>query len=189
MNENKKCRSAKKLLLSVLAIVLVIAVSVGITLAVLSKLSGGVNNQFSPATVDIETEEDFHIGSTVKSNVYIDNKSTTGVYIRAAIAVTWQNKDGDTYRQSPVPGKDYTLTQTDDGWALADDGYYYWDSPVAAGSKTGMLIDKCEVIAEAPADGYTLHVEIVAQAIQATPADAVSGSWGVTVDSNDKISK
>ena len=83
----------------------------------------------------------------------------------------------------------YIFTQTDSGWQSADDGYYYWVSPVPAGGKTGFLIDKCEVIADAPADGYTLHVEIVAQAIQATPIDAVQDSWGVTVDDNGRISK
>ena len=111
------------------------------------------------------------------------------MYIRAAIAVTWQNSDGDTYGAVPVLGKDYTLTKTDNGWTMADDGYYYWASPVAAGGKTGFLIDECKVIAEAPAEGYTLHVEIVAQAIQASPAKAVQDSWGVTVDSNGRISK
>ena len=190
MNENvNKRRSPKKLLLSILAIILVISASVCVTLAILSETSGSVTNGFTAAKVDISIEEDFKNGDTVKSDVYIKNNSTTGAYIRAAMTVTWQNSDGDTYGAVPVLGKDYTLTQTDNRWTMADDGYYYWASPVAAGGKTGFLIDECKVIAEAPAEGYTLHVEIVAQAIQATPIDAVQDSWGVTVDSNGRISK
>lgn len=190
MNENRNTRGfPKKLLLSILAMILVISVSVCITLAVLSATSGNVTNGFTAAKVDISIEEDFRSGATVKSDVYVDNNSTTGVYIRAAIAVTWQNSDGDIYGAVPVLGKDYTLTQTDPGWTMADDGYYYWASPVAAGGKTGFLIDECKVSAAAPAEGYTLHVEIAAQAIQASPAKAVQDSWGVTVDSDGRISK
>ena len=190
MNENRNTRrSPKKLLLSILAIILVISASVCVTLAILSETSGSVTNGFTAADVNIVIDEEFTDGDTVKSDVYIKNNSTTGAYIRAAMTVTWQNSDGDTYGAVPVLGKDYTLTQTDSGWQSADDGYYYWVSPVPAGGKTGFLIDKCEVIADAPADGYTLHVEIVAQAIQAAPIDAVQDSWGVTVDSNGRISK
>ena len=190
MNENvNKRRSPKKLLLSILAIILVISASVCITLAILSETSGSVTNGFTAADVNIVIDEEFTDGDTVKSDVYIKNNSTTGAYIRAAMTVTWQNSDGDTYGAVPVLGKDYTLTQTDNRWTMADDGYYYWASPVAAGGKTGFLIDECKVIAEAPAEGYTLHVEIVAQAIQAAPIDAVQDSWGVTVDSNGRISK
>ena len=64
------------------------------------------------------------------------------------------------------------------------DGYYYAKAPVAPKGNTPVLIEKCtEVAANAP-DGYTLSLEILADAIQSTPTRAVEQAWGVTVDTD-----
>lgn len=189
MNDNVKRSSPKKLILTVLAVILVLCATAGVTLAILSATTGSVNNGFTAATVDIETIEDFNDGDTVKKDVYIRNDSTTGVYIRAAIVVTWQNEKGDVYSKTPVLGTDYTLKGMNSGWKSGSDGYYYWVSPVAAGGRTENLIGQCApVTGKAPA-GYTLHVEIAAQAIQASPKNAVIDAWGMTVDPDGRISK
>ena len=44
-----------------------------------------------------------------------------------------------------------------------------------------MLITECKPLKAAPVAGYTLHVEILAQSIQAEPDAAVKEAWGVTV--------
>lgn len=181
MNENVKRRSPKKLILTVLAVILIIAAAVNTTLAVLSERSGNVTNGFTAAKVDIAIEETFTQGDTVKKDVYIQNNSSTGAYIRAAISVTWQNADGEVYGAVPVLGKDYTLSRSSTGWKDGGDGYYYYVSPVAAGKMTDNLIDECRSTGTAPT-GYVLHVEIAAQGIQASPKDAVEGAWGVTVN-------
>ena len=189
MNDSVKRSSRKKLLLTAIAVILIVAVAAGATLAYMSMKSGSVNNGFAPGEIKVTVDEDFTPGGHVKKDVYISNDSNTGAYIRAAIAVTWQNSNGDVYGETPVLGEDYTLTRGAVGWINGNDGYYYWSSAVAAGGKTDNLIDVCEVIGTPPADGYTLHVEIVAQGIQATPADAVHSAWGVTVADDGTISK
>lgn len=188
MNDNVKRRSPRKLILTVISIILILGIAVGATLAFLSENSGSVNNSFTAAEIGITPEEDFKQGDMVKKNVYFRNDSSSGAYIRAAISVTWQNADGDVYASTPVLGTDYTLTRSSTGWLDGKDGYYYWVSPVAAGGKTENLIDECKTNATAP-DGYVLHVEIAAQAIQASPKQAVMDSWGVTVDADGRISK
>lgn len=189
MNDSVNRSSRRKLLLTVIAVILIVAVAAGVTLAYMSMKSGSVNNGFTPGEIKVTIDEDFTTGGRVKKDVFIKNESNTGAYIRAAIAVTWQNANGEVYGEAPVPGKDYTLTRSASGWINGNDGYYYWTSVVPVGGKTENLIDVCEVIGDAPADGYTLHVEIVAQGIQATPKDAVNEAWGVTVDGNGRISK
>lgn len=188
MNDNVTRRSPRKLILTIISIILILGIAAGATLAILSERSKGVSNSFSVAEYDVETKEDFEQGDMVKKDVYVKNDSSSGAYIRAAISVTWQNANGDVYPAAPVLGTDYTLTRSSTGWLDGKDGYYYWTSPVASGSKTENLIDECRTNGTAP-EGYVLHVEIAAQAIQASPKQAVIDSWGVTVDADGRISK
>lgn len=187
MNDNVRRRSPRKLILTVLAVILIIGITAGVTLAILSEKSNSVSNGFTAATVDIETKESFD--GSVKKDVYIQNNGSAGVYVRAAIVATWQDANGNIYGSAPVQGTDYTLTGTDSGWSKAGDGYYYWYTAVGAGKTTGKLIGECAPVAGRSPTGYTLHVEIAAQAIQAAPDTAVKDAWGVTVDSNGRISK
>lgn len=187
MNDNVKRRSPRKLIFTVLAVILIICITAGVTLAILSAKSNSVSNGFTFGEIDPVVEEDFN--GSVKKDVYIKNNGTTGAYIRAAIVATWQDADGNVYGSAPVQGTDYTLTGTDSGWTKAADGYYYWYAAVGAGKTTGNLIGECAPVAGRSPEGYTLHVEIAAQAIQATPKSAVQDAWGVTVDSDGRISK
>lgn len=186
MNNNRitgRSRSPK-LLLSILALVLMIGIAVSVTLAAMFAKADGLTNTFQSAEVEITVKETFD-GST-KSNVYIQNNSTTGAYIRAKVVVTWQDGNGNVFAAVPVEGSDYQLTGVDAGW-FQKDGFWYWQLPVAAGEKTKNLIGSCQPQKTAPADGYTLHVEILAQAIQAVPAQAVTDAWKVTVASDGSI--
>ena len=68
------------------------------------------------------------------------------------------------------------------GWVTGSDGYYYYTSPVAADDTTGVLIKSCtEITGKAPV-GCNLSVEIMAEAIQSVPEEAVEDAWGVTVN-------
>ena len=46
---------------------------------------------------------------------------------------------------------------------------------------TGTLISKCEAVAGKAPEGYSLSVEIIADAIQSVPDKAVREAWNVTV--------
>lgn len=173
-----------------LALALVLTLSVGGTIAYLITDTGPVTNTFTPGNVACKVIEKFN--GTTKSDVKIENTGNTDAYIRAAIVVTWQNaSSGNVLGKAPVLGSDYTLQlATDTGWDITtSDGYYYYATAVSANNSTGILINECKVLKSAPAEGYTLCVEVLADAIQATPINAVKDAWGVTVDANGNISK
>ena len=69
---------------------------------------------------------------------------------------------------------DYALA-TGDGWTK-DGDFYYYNAKVPAGTSTGNLITSCSPKVKGPADGYTLHVEILAQAVQADGISAGSAT-------------
>ena len=174
-----KKRFRKSLVLLVSLAVLAFA-AVGGVMAYLSAQTESVVNTFTPASVAVEvTEGSFEQGtSTTKTDVAVANTGDTEAYIRAAVVVTWQDADGNVYGKAPVEGEDYTIEYSSDlRWALGSDGFYYWTEPVEAGESTGVLISKCSVLAAAPADGYTLHVEILGSGIQSKPASTVQSAW------------
>lgn len=165
----------KKSLILLVSVTLLLTISVSGTVAFLSDYSGPVENKFEPGKVPPQITEDFD--GKVKSNVAVTNTGNTDAYIRAMIVVTWQNKEGKVYPAMPVEGKDndYTIT-IGSGWAY-DNNFYYYKGSVGPNRTTTNLIETCSpVTGKEPADGYTLHVEIIVQSIQATQA-AVDAAW------------
>lgn len=165
-----------------LALALVLTLSVGGTIAYLITNTSAITNTFTPSYVDCLVDESFN--GNVKTNVSVKNNGDTEAYIRATVIVTWQDAAGNVYAQAPVKGTDYSISFANGtGWDTDTiDGYYYYTLPVTASQKTGILISECKPLTNAPAEGYTLSVEILAQAIQSTPIKAVTDSWGVTAN-------
>lgn len=156
----------KKSLVLLIAVALLLTFSVSGTLAYLSTSSDSVENTFTPTSTGTDVTEDFK--DNVKNNVAIKNTGDIAVYIRAGVVITWEKADGTVYAQKPVAGKDYQIEWTRDGWSeLQSDGFYYYNSRVASQDSTGVLFTNCTPLTNAPAEGYTLHVEIIAQSIQA----------------------
>lgn len=166
------------------SLLLVLTVTVGGTIAFLADTSGPLKNIFNPSQVTTDVDETNEDG--VKTNVMITNTGDTEAYIRAAVVITWQDKDGNVYGQMPTTN-DYTITWGN-GWDEGNDGFYYWPSPVEPNQKTGVLIESVQPVAgKAPAD-YYLNVEIIGSGIQSVPTSVVANAWGVTV-SGTTISK
>ena len=161
-----KMRKTKAILLLAL-IVAILACSVGGTLAFLVTKTGSVKNTFQPAHVTSSViEPGWNDGSTEKSNVTIKNTGDVSAYIRAAIVITWKDKDGNTMPEVPGSG-DYSLTIGSD-WTLGSDGYYYYNSIVGADKETSNLIVSCtENYTNNYTDGRKLCVEVIGSAIQA----------------------
>ncbi len=189
-----KTTHTKSIMLLVSAALLLTASIVG-TLAYLTDNSGPVTNQFDPDRVPIEVEENF--SGTTRSNETMKNNGNIPAYIRAAIVVNWVRVDekGNVtgiYGEAPK-ADDHTITINDKDWSKSGD-YYYYKGIVAAndGSEsnddlTAILIESASVKSEATIpDGYQLSVEILAQSIQAEPADAVQEAWDMTYDSQSK---
>lgn len=171
-----------------IAIALLLTVAVGGTIAYLAASAGPVTNTFTPGNVPPEVVEEFD--GSVKKNVAIKNGGNVDAYIRAKVIFTWQDASGNVYGQLPVAGKDYTISWTEDGWVKGSDGFYYHQAAVAPNGKTGVLFTGCAPVAGKAPEGYTLHVEVLAQSIQADGVTkdtdgnvipAVTDAWGVEV--------
>lgn len=163
-----------------LAALAVIAMGVvGGTVAYLTMSTEQVENVFTPGKVSCEIYEDFTDGSTVKKNVRIKNTGNTDAYIRVAVIITWKDKDGNISATQPQLG-DYVGnngSSFSDWWLSKEDGYwYYTKEAVKPGEFTSNLLD--ELTVRGTNDGYTLSVEILADAIQSSPKSAVADAWG-----------
>lgn len=184
IQQRKKQKREKFALL--VSLVLLFTITVGGTIAFIYTQTGDVENTFTPSKVTCNIEETFK--ENIKSNVYITNTGDTKAYIRARIVVNWiGDEDENISAAKPVLGVDYSLSfAVNSGWLNIGE-YYYYESPVEADGHTGILIDECRQLIEK--DGYYLSVEILAEAIQSTPTDAVIKSWNVTVNSDGMISE
>lgn len=177
-----KSNNKRKTVLLLMAVALTMVFGVGGTVAYLLDKTDAVVNTFTPTSMDITVDEDFD--NEVKENVKITNNGSVDAYIRAMVLVSWKNSEGAIL---PVDSNDYTISWTKDGWSDEQtDGFYYYKTPVAAnGGQTGILFTDCKLKdgVNAPADGFKLHVEILAQAVQAEPEGVVKDTWGVQPES------
>ena len=160
------------------AILLLIGATVGSTLAFLTTKTEPVTNTFTYAGVSCEVTEQFD--NSTKENVQVKNTGDTDAYIRATYVVNWVDASGRVAASDPE-GYRCSLTENPDNkWTKGKDGFFYYTSSVAPGASTDGSLLTCKVTY--PSDPkYTLSVEILAEAIQSVPADAVQDAWGVTV--------
>ena len=172
-----------KLAILFIAVVMLIGAVVGSTVAFLVTKTAPVENKFTYASVSCTVSESFN--GTTKEKVQIQNTGTTDAYIRATYVVNWLNKDGSI---APVPQgtipNGYTLSiseNPDNAWTKGTDGYFYYLTPVAPGGLTDDSLVNCTVTyPQGVEPEYILSVEILATAVQSTPAKAVQEAWGVT---------
>lgn len=172
-----------KLAILFIAVVMLIGAVVGSTVAFLVTKTAPVENKFTYASVSCTVSESFN--GTTKEKVQIQNTGTTDAYIRATYVVNWLNKDGSI---APVPQgtipNGYTLSiseNPDNAWTKGADGYFYYLTPVAPGGLTdGSLVNCTVTYPQGVEPEYILSVEILATAVQSTPAKAVQEAWGVT---------
>lgn len=174
----------KKTVAVMAAVSLLLALAVGGTVAYIAAKSALIKNQFQPAQVSCEVETN---GDTIK----VENTSDVSAYIRAAVVVNWMDASGNVYGIAPKDSE-YKLQYGGD-WQKVGDFYYYKAKVSAPVSKkdndkvfTAPLINGITVTGTAP-DGYTLTVEVVAEAIQAeglkNGVKAVEDAWGVDPES------
>ena len=156
-----------------LSMILLIGIAVGTTVAFLVARTEPMKSTFEYAKVSCEVT-----GS--KENVQIKNTGNTAAYIRATYVVTWRDAYGKVAVSVPG-GYSYTLTENlSNNWKKGTDGYFYYTSPVAPGNSTLDSLPTCNVTYPDNPE-YTLSVEILAEAIQGEPAEAVQQAWGATL--------
>ena len=195
MKHLKKHRPGRaKALLLIASLAVLLTATVGSTAAWLVSKPAAVENDFVPGKVACQVLEKFgaESGTSVKRNVRVKNTGNTDAYIRVLLVFTWKDKDGNIFSNKPQEGKDYQIVMDDlTNWIMqkSDAGlYFYYKKPVAPDAETDVLIDSLRQIAgvTGPENGtYKLSVDILADAVQADPPEAVADSWGVDVENGE----
>ncbi len=165
-----------------MAILMLIGVAAGSTVAYLITETDNVANTFTYGQVSCDIGETFN--GTKKENVYVTNTGNVNAYIRAAVVVNWLDSEGNIVPSVPTEYS-YNLTITtlkedpNSNW-VEKGKYYYYTLPVAVGGSTEGSLLTCEVKYPegVKTPEYTLSVEILATAVQSVPEAAVKTAWG-----------
>lgn len=158
----------KAIALLVLTCILGLALA-GATVAFVIVSTDKLNNEFTPAELSIASSNDGY---------GVINDGEVSVYVRAAVVCTWEStsQSETVLSKNPKLDIDYSFSCAD-GWIKAADGFWYYTRPIApdAGVTVEMissLVDK----GTAP-EGYKLSFEVLFDAIQSSPANAVLENW------------
>ena len=170
-----------KSLTLIISLIALCAVAVGGTLAWLFDSSGKLENKFYVPDAEIDITEKFD--GSKKTDVGVTNIGETEVYVRVMLVETWRNSGDQVVAKPEGAVVSYEWGSSD--WVKGSDGYYYYTKPLAVGDTTPNLIDRatCTV----PEGAALLHLEVVAQAIQSIPTDAVEEAWGVEVNADGSL--
>lgn len=167
-----RSHNGKRSLAALIALVLIICVAVGGTIAYIVTQTDKVENKFTPADVQIAIQEDFD--GTVKSSITVENVNdakNVPCYIRVKLVSNMQ-EDGNVTGSAAI-----NAFELNNKWFKGNDGCYYYKDVVNVGASTANLL----------AAGSTIQltsgqvVEVLAEGIQATPETAVTSVWPVTV--------
>lgn len=165
------------------SILLLVVVAVGGTVAFLVIQTDPIVNTFTASHVTSNVTEDFD--GTIKKNVNVTNTGDTEAYIRVKLIAYRVNARGQRIGGSAeipefTPGTNW----------VEYNGFYYYTLPVAAGGEpandligsTGITLKEYTDV-----DGGRQVIEVMAEAIQSKPAQAIGESWGVAIAQNSVI--
>lgn len=166
----KSSHTAKKASALTIAIILILVMAIGGTVAFLVTHTDQIVNTFQPTDVSCEINEKFNDDNTVKTSAVVENTGKIPAYIRVAVVANTVDAKGNI-----TGAKDVSNELARSGWTKID-GYYYYNDVVQPKETTGQLLD---------ADGIDLNgiqVTILASAIQVEPDSAVAEAWSVKFD-------
>ena len=161
-----------------LATVLLLALAIGGTVAWLTAGDPPITHTFNPSHVTCRVDESFDGTTGVKSKVNVTNTGDIDAYIRVKL-VTYRTNSQGQHIGGTATLPQFTLGE---GWEEYN-GYYYYTKPVAPGGKPETnLTDSMTLTASYPdADGGRQAIDVMAEAIQSVPAEAVGQAWGVSI--------
>ena len=166
-------RPGGRLAAMTVATVLLLALTVGGTVAWLTSKTNDITNTFTPSKVTCRVDESFNETTGVKSNVKVTNTGDTTAFIRVKL-VTYRTNDAGEHigGTADLPGF------TNGDW-ISYGGYYYYKLPVAPENQTANLINSVTLTKTYnDADGGHQAIDVMAEAIQSQPEAAVSEAWG-----------
>lgn len=171
--QRRRKRRSKKTGMLFLSLLLVATMMVGGTLAWLSTKSAPITNTFLPTKVTCKVTESFD--GTTKRNVNVTNTGDIDAYIRVKL-VTYRVNDKEQHIGGTASLPTFTLGKN---W-VSYHGYYYYRLPVApGGSPETNLTESMTLIDSYPdTDGGKQAVDVMAEAIQSVPENAVKAAWG-----------
>lgn len=155
----------------ILATVTLLALAIGGTVAWLNAKTDPVVNSFSYGKITTEIKEEFK--DNVKTNVAATNTGTADAFIR--IKLVSYRTNGQGLRIGGSASLDEFTPGT--GWVKYGD-YYYYTLPVAPNHSTEILVKTITLKTYDDADGGYQSIDVIAEAIQSTPEQAVKDAWG-----------
>lgn len=159
-----------------LALVLVLGLAIGGTVAYLVTNTSAITNTFTPASVPNTPVEEFD--GTTKTSIQVENEGNIAAYVRVKL-VTYRVDDNG----SQIGGAATIPTFTPaNGW-FEKGGYYYYTTAVEPGSTSLNLLPTGGIKLQqyTDADGGKQVIEVLTESIQSVPASAVENAWGVAV--------
>lgn len=159
----------------VIATVLLLALAIGGTLAWLSIKGAPIQNKFLPTKVTCEVTEKFNGTTGEKTDVNVKNTGTIDAFIRVKL-VTYRTNDQGQHIGGTASLPAFMLGAN---WVKYGD-YYYYTLPVAPRErpKTNLTDSMRLVGSYLDTDGGKQAVDVMAEAIQSVPVDAVKAAWG-----------
>lgn len=172
----RKAHHTGRLTAMVIATALLLALAISGTVAWLTTKGAPITNTFNPSKVACDVTESFN--GTVKSSVNVKNTGDIDAFIRVKL-VTYRTNAQGQHIGGTAELPEFTPGA---GW-VAYNGYYYYTKPVAPNTlPENALIDSIELKASYDdADGGKQAIDVMAEAIQSVPAQAVGQAWGVTI--------
>ena len=169
-------RGTKRLTTLLLSGLLLVTLIVGGTVAYLVTQVTPVTNTFTPSHVTCQVEEKFD--GKEKKDVNVTNTGDTDAYIRVKL-VTYRVNDNGDHIGGTASVPDFTPGEN---WVPYGDYYYYTLSVKPNEQPAKALIDRIALTGSYnDADGGKQVIEVMAEAIQSSPAEAVGNSWGVSI--------
>lgn len=147
---------------ALLSLFLILSLAAGGTLAYIVAKTDNVDNQFEPSYVTCQ------VNAYGDGTFDVTNTGDVNAYIRAAIVVNWMDEQGHVRGIAPAAG-DFTLNVNAAAWRQdTNTKYYYYQAPVIPDGTTETLVTSFAIAENVTApNGYSLSVEVVAEAIQA----------------------
>ena len=161
----------KRLLVLLIAIVALLIVGVGGTLAYIAATADPVINSFQSGSVAADVVE--KLEDNQKKMIGVTNKGGSAVYVRVRLISYWQAEDGSVVAK---PSPDLAVSCGSNWLAMGE--YYYYTKPLAPGATTTNLLN-APLTMMAEDDCYQV-IEVLADTVQAAPAAAVEEVWGVS---------
>lgn len=172
----KRRSKHNKIQILLLSFLLITTMAAAGTLAYLSARTTDLKNTFKPTHVTCQVTEQFD--GTTKSSVNVTNTGDIEAYIRVKLVSYRVNQEGQHIGGAAevpdfAPGTNW----------VKNGAFYYYTLPVNPGEQPADdLIDQITLSGSyQDADGGKQVIEVMAEAIQSGPVEAVGSSWGVTI--------